>query len=68
MKYCESEVSLMNDQVKSNNTKKIKKKYKKPTLMSEKILEAGLGATCNGTTSGGRKSATPTCKAASLKT
>lgn len=58
----------MNDQIKSNDTKKSKKKYKKPILISEKILEAGLGATCNGTTTGGRKSATPTCKATSLKT
>lgn len=58
----------MNDQAKSNNAKKIKKKYKKPTLISEKILEAGLGSTCNGTTIGGRKSATPACKATSLKT
>lgn len=45
-----------------------KKKYQKPKIKSEKILEAGLGATCNGTTNGGRKSATPACKATSLKT
>ncbi len=45
-----------------------KKKYQKPKIKSEKILEAGLGATCNGTTTGGRKSATPACKATSLKT
>lgn len=50
--------------------KKVSKKkiYQKPKIRSEKILEAGLGATCNGTTSGGRKSATPACKATSLKT
>jgi len=46
----------------------VKKAYKKPKIKSEKILEAGLGATCNGTTAGGRKSATPACKATSLKT
>jgi hypothetical protein len=50
--------------------KKVSKKkiYQKPKIRSEKILEAGLGATCNGTTNGGRKSATPACKATSLKT
>jgi hypothetical protein len=47
---------------------KKKKKYTKPELKSEKILVAGLGASCNGTTSGSRKSATPTCRAGSLKT
>ena len=51
---------------KGNKSKK--KPYKKPTIISEKILEAGLGATCNGTTNGGRKAATPACKATSLKT
>ncbi len=45
-----------------------KKTYQKPKIKSEKILEAGLGSTCNGTTTGGRKSATPACKATSLKT
>jgi hypothetical protein len=29
-----------------------KKNYQKPKIKSEKILEAGLGATCNGTTNG----------------
>lgn len=58
----------MNETTQKNESKKNKKKYQKPTLTSEKILEAGLGATCNGTTSGGRKSATPACKATSLKT
>ena len=54
----------------TTNTKKNskKKKYTKPTLKSEKILDAGLGSTCNGTTNGGRKSATPACNAGSLKT
>ncbi len=47
---------------------KKKKKYVKPKIMSEKILTAGLGATCNGTTSGGRKSATPACNSKTLKT
>lgn len=58
----------MNEAPKKSDHKKNKKKYQKPTLTSEKILEAGLGATCNGTTTGGRKSATPACKATSLKT
>jgi hypothetical protein len=48
--------------------KKKKKKYSKPVLKSEKILTAGLAATCNGTTNGGRKSATPACTASRLKT
>lgn len=51
---------------KGNKSKK--KPYKKPTIVSEKILEAGLGSTCNGTTTGGRKAATPACKSISLKT
>lgn len=35
--------------------KKKKKTYKKPQIKSQKILEAGLTTTCNGTTSGGKK-------------
>jgi hypothetical protein len=39
--------------------KKSKKPYQKPALKTEKVLEAGLGATCNGSSVGGRKSAGP---------
>jgi len=58
----------MNDADKKNSKVKTKKKYSKPKIVSEKILTAGLGATCNGTTNGGRKSATPACNSRSLKT
>lgn len=48
---------------------KVKKLYKKPELKSERILEAGLAATCNGTTAGARKAAVvDACLATSLKT
>ena len=49
-------------------TKKGEKKYSKPVLKSEKILDAGLGATRNGTIDSGRKSVTLACNAGSLKT
>lgn len=58
----------MNDAGKNDIKVKNKKKYIKPKITSEKILTAGLGATCNGTTNGGRKSATPACNSKSLKT
>ena len=58
---------IKENKVQSTKTKS-KRKYQKPELKSEKILDAGLGATCNGTTNGGRKSATPACTASSLKT
>lgn len=47
---------MTNEKNKNTNTKK--KTYKKPTIKSQKILEAGLTTTCNGTTTGGRKETT----------
>jgi hypothetical protein len=38
---------------------KNRKPYQKPTLKTEKVLEAGLGAVCNGSSVGGRKSSAP---------
>ena len=53
----------------SENNSKTKKPYAKPEIKTEKVLEAGLGSTCNGTTSGGRKADTPSgCTASKLKT
>lgn len=59
---------MPNTKATTNDKNRDKKKYHKPQIKSEKILEAGLGATCNGTTAGGRKSATPACRSTSLKT
>ena len=45
------------DMTKKNTPKR--KPYQKPTLRSEPVLEAELGATCNGSTAGGRKAVGP---------
>ena len=39
--------------------KKIKKKFKKPVVKTQRILDAGLAVVCNGTTSSGRKAKAP---------
>lgn len=57
----------MKNQNNANQNKK-KKIYKKPQIKSQKILEAGLTTTCNGTTTSGRKASTPTCQAGKLLT
>lgn len=44
----------MKNQNNASQNKK-KKTYKKPQIKSQKILEAGLATTCNGTSTGGRK-------------
>ena len=46
----------------SADKNKKKKPYKKPTIKSQKILEAGLGVVCNGTSAGGRKAVVPCTK------
>ncbi len=51
------------------NKKKNKKPYSKPKIETEKILDAGLGATCNGSSSGGRKATVGDgCNSNKLKT
>ena len=48
---------------------KQKKKYEKPKLKTEKILEAALGITCDGTTQAGRKVDVPSgCTSGKLLT
>ena len=46
-----------------------RKPYKKPTIRTEKVLEAGLAGGCNGSTGGGRKVSTASgCTAGKLLT
>ena len=47
---------MKNDKKVKNDKKKT---YQKPQIKSQKILEAGLGAVCNGSQTGGRKGINP---------
>lgn len=54
----------------TEKNKKKKKAYKKPEIKSEKVLDAGLAVSCNGSTTGNRKATTVPagCAANRLKT
>lgn len=47
------------DQDQKTENSDSKKKYVKPEMKSEEVLEAGLGQVCNGSSGGGRKAVGP---------